>query len=147
MKQLNIKDFKYYKLINSEVAKEKTAKGFVSKDNNRASGSNKLTNIVAARNVNKFMHVLRLSDDPEDKLLLKQLKLEKEYIRALEKRELCIRIEAKTGMPAAGIYTLAEIGDVLGLTRERVRQLEASAIKVLKHPSSGRVFKKYREES
>ena len=92
------------------------------------------------------MHMLAISDDPEDKILLKQLKLEKEYIRALEKRELSIQIEIKTGTQAGGAYTLAEIGDVLGLTRERVRQLEASAIKVLKHPSSGRIFKTYQED-
>lgn len=31
-------------------------------------------------------------------------------------------------------YTLQEIGDKLGLTRERVRQIEMSALKKLKHP-------------
>ena len=146
MKQLDIKDFKYYKLINSEAAKEKTSRSITDKDNNRSSGSGKLANILATKNVNRFMHMLAISDDPEDKILLKQLKLEKEYIRALEKRELSIQIEIKTGTQAGGAYTLAEIGDVLGLTRERVRQLEASAIKVLKHPSSGRIFKTYQED-
>lgn len=34
-------------------------------------------------------------------------------------------------------YTLQEIGDHMGLTRERVRQLEAKAIARLRHPSSG----------
>jgi RNA polymerase primary sigma factor len=33
--------------------------------------------------------------------------------------------------------TLQEIGDTMGLTRERVRQLEAKAIARLRHPSSG----------
>lgn len=33
--------------------------------------------------------------------------------------------------------TLQEIGEVMGLTRERVRQLEAKAIARLRHPSSG----------
>ena len=33
--------------------------------------------------------------------------------------------------------TLQEIGDIMGLTRERVRQLEAKAIARLRHPSSG----------
>ena len=31
-------------------------------------------------------------------------------------------------------YTLQEIADKLGLTRERVRQIEMSALKKLKHP-------------
>lgn len=40
-------------------------------------------------------------------------------------------------------FTLGEIGDVLHVTRERVRQIEASAIKKLKHPRMGRNIKLY----
>jgi len=39
--------------------------------------------------------------------------------------------------------TLDEIGKVMGVTRERVRQLEASALKKIKHPSLGQVFREY----
>jgi len=39
--------------------------------------------------------------------------------------------------------TLEEIGLVLGITRERVRQIEASALKKLKHPKIGRVLRGY----
>ncbi len=35
-------------------------------------------------------------------------------------------------------FTLEEIGRILHVTRERVRQIEASAIKKLKHPKIGR---------
>ena len=35
-------------------------------------------------------------------------------------------------------FTLEEIGSILNITRERVRQIEASAIKKLKHPKVGR---------
>lgn len=41
--------------------------------------------------------------------------------------------------------TLEEIGKELSVTRERVRQIEASAIKKLKHPKVGRDLKKYIE--
>ncbi len=39
--------------------------------------------------------------------------------------------------------TLEEIGKELNVTRERVRQIESSAIKKLKHPKVGRKLKKY----
>jgi RNA polymerase primary sigma factor len=39
--------------------------------------------------------------------------------------------------------TLEEIGKELNVTRERVRQIEASAIKKLKHPKVGRALKEY----
>ena len=39
--------------------------------------------------------------------------------------------------------TLEEIGLVLGVTRERVRQIEASALKKLKHPKIGRILREY----
>ena len=41
--------------------------------------------------------------------------------------------------------TLEEIGLVLGVTRERVRQIEASALKKLKHPRIGRILRAYME--
>ena len=40
-------------------------------------------------------------------------------------------------------FTLEEIGMVLHITRERVRQIENSAIKKLKHPKVGRKLKEY----
>lgn len=42
--------------------------------------------------------------------------------------------------------TLEEIGKELNVTRERVRQIESSAIKKLKHPKIGRALKAYIEE-
>jgi hypothetical protein len=40
-------------------------------------------------------------------------------------------------------FTLEEIGRIMHITRERVRQIENSAIKKLKHPSIGRVVLEY----
>jgi len=43
--------------------------------------------------------------------------------------------------------TLEEIGKELAVTRERVRQIESTAIKKLKHPKIGKELKKYIEDS
>lgn len=43
----------------------------------------------------------------------------------------------------SGDLTLEEIGLILGVTRERVRQIEASALKKLKHPRIGRILREY----
>ena len=43
--------------------------------------------------------------------------------------------------------TLEEIGSRLRVTRERVRQIESTAIKKLKHPKIGRRLKSYLEDS
>ena len=37
-------------------------------------------------------------------------------------------------------FTLEEIASILGITRERVRQLEASALRKLRHPSRMKVL-------
>ena len=48
------------------------------------------------------------------------------------------------GFNPADALTLEEIGIVLGgVTRERVRQIEASALKKLRHPKMGKVLKDY----
>lgn len=44
-------------------------------------------------------------------------------------------------------FTLEEIAKLLGITRERVRQIEASAIKKLKHPKVGRMIKRLNNDS
>ena len=43
----------------------------------------------------------------------------------------------------SGDYTLEEIARILGITRERVRQIESQALKKLKSPSIGKKLKNY----
>jgi len=42
-----------------------------------------------------------------------------------------------------GEYTLEEIAKIMGITKERVRQIEAQALKKLKHPKLGKELKDY----
>lgn len=43
----------------------------------------------------------------------------------------------------SGEYSLEEIAKILGVTRERVRQVEANALKKLKSPKIGKSLKEY----
>lgn len=45
-----------------------------------------------------------------------------------------------------GDYTLEEIAQKLGITRERVRQIERAALKKMKHPSVSRKLREYLSE-
>jgi RNA polymerase primary sigma factor len=43
--------------------------------------------------------------------------------------------------------TLAQVGQVLGITRERVRQLEAEALRKLRHPAYGAALRAYLDDA
>jgi RNA polymerase primary sigma factor len=47
------------------------------------------------------------------------------------------------GMPSD--HTLEEVGQQFNVTRERIRQIEAKALKKLRHPSRARMMKSYSE--
>ena len=57
-------------------------------------------------------------------------------------REL-LKIATDNRMTGVGEYTLAEVGKALGITRERVRQLESMALKKMKSPRFAKNFSKY----
>ena len=58
-------------------------------------------------------------------------------------KEDLIKISARRDHIDFGDYTLQEIADRFGITRERVRQIELNAIKKIKHPKVGRRLKDY----
>ena len=47
-------------------------------------------------------------------------------------------VELRFGLESDKLYTLSEIGAELGVTRERIRQIETKALRKLRHPSRSR---------
>lgn len=84
---------------------------------------------------------------PMDFILKEDLKAQiDDVLEQLNDREVRV-IRMRFGLlPDESDRTLEEIGNELGVTRERVRQIESSAIKKLKHPKVGRKLKNYMEE-
>ncbi len=86
----------------------------------------------------------KTSLSPSDAILKDDMKAQIESVlEQLNDREKAV-IKMRFGiMDDESDRTLEEIGKELNVTRERVRQIESSAIKKLKHPKVGRKLKNY----
>jgi len=86
----------------------------------------------------------KTSLSPSDAILKDDMKSQIESVlEQLNEREKAV-IKMRFGiMDDESDRTLEEIGKELNVTRERVRQIESSAIKKLKHPKVGRKLKNY----
>jgi len=62
----------------------------------------------------------------------------------LKDREAAI-LRMRFGLDNGRPHTLEEVGNVYKVTRERVRQIEAKALRKLRHPSRSRELKGYLE--
>ena len=58
-----------------------------------------------------------------------------------EREEKVIRL--RFGLEDGKVRTLEEVGQMFGVTRERIRQIEAKALRKLRHPSRSRKLKDY----
>jgi RNA polymerase primary sigma factor len=52
-------------------------------------------------------------------------------------------LRMRFGLDEEGEKTLEAIGQIFGVTRERIRQIEARALRVLKHPSRSRILRSF----
>lgn len=79
------------------------------------------------------------TDDTSRELLKQQLL---EVLGSLSPREQRV-IELRFGLRDGKPRTLEAVGKEFGVTRERIRQIEAKAIRKLRHPSRSRIIKDY----
>ncbi|HEB14140.1 MAG TPA: RNA polymerase sigma factor RpoD, partial [candidate division WWE3 bacterium] len=79
------------------------------------------------------------TDDTSKELLKHQLL---EVLGSLSPREQKV-IELRFGLRDGKPRTLEAVGKEFGVTRERIRQIEAKAIRKLRHPSRSKIIKDY----
>jgi RNA polymerase primary sigma factor len=65
-----------------------------------------------------------------------------EVLSTLSPREARI-LQMRFGLEDGNSYTLEEVGQKFGLTRERIRQIEGKALRRLRHPRRARQLKEY----
>jgi RNA polymerase primary sigma factor len=63
-------------------------------------------------------------------------------LSTLTPREMRV-LRMRFGLGGADTYTLREVGEKLGVTRERIRQIEGKALKKLRHPRYRRKLRPY----
>lgn len=82
------------------------------------------------------------SDFTSNEMLKKELADVLDTLNDREKRVLRLRF----GLEDGHTRTLEEVGKEFGVTRERIRQIEAKALRKLRHPSRSRRLKDFMEE-
>lgn len=65
-----------------------------------------------------------------------------EALKSLTPREARV-LRLRFGLDDGRVYTLEEVGQKFGLTRERIRQIEGRALRRLRHPKRARELKDY----
>ncbi len=81
--------------------------------------------------------------DPDEMTIQKQTKEDIESVLgSMPAREARI-LQMRFGLKDGESHTLDEVGARFGLTRERIRQIEAKALRKLRHPSRSRQLRDY----
>ncbi|GAI37124.1 unnamed protein product, partial [marine sediment metagenome] len=86
-------------------------------------------------------HALPPADAASRQLLKEQIE---EVLSTLSPREQKV-LQLRFGLEDGRSRTLEEVGKKFSVTRERIRQIEAKALRKLRHPSRSRKLKDYLE--
>jgi RNA polymerase primary sigma factor len=79
------------------------------------------------------------TDAASKELLREQIRVALDFLTERERQVLEMRFGLKDGKD----HTLEEVGKYFGVTRERIRQIEAKALRKLRHPSRSRALRDY----
>ena len=81
---------------------------------------------------------------PDESAELRLLRDQLEHLlTTLEPREAWV-LKMRFGLHGSRVYTLKELGKKLGISKERVRQIEGQALRKLRHPYHSRQLRDYR---
>jgi len=86
--------------------------------------------------------------NPADSVVASNLReITNEVLATLTPREECV-IKMRFGLGTTGSeHTLEEVGQSFAVTRERIRQIEAKALRKLRHPARSRKLKAFIDET
>jgi RNA polymerase primary sigma factor len=86
------------------------------------------------------------AESPADAASLALLKEKlREQVGTLSKKEQKI-LDLRYGLTSGAPMTLEEVGAIFNVTRERIRQIQAKALKKLRHPTRGRELEEFLSE-
>ena len=83
--------------------------------------------------------MIPIEDEVEQKVLVQTIDSLLKTLTIRESQIIILRFGLHNGTPE----TLEEIGTKFGVTRERIRQIEAKALRKLRHPSRSKSLKDF----
>jgi len=84
------------------------------------------------------------SVNPQDAVIHGDLQQTRRVLATLAPREERV-LKMRFGIGERANHTLEEVGQDFDVTRERIRQIEAKALRKLRHPSRSRLLKSFME--